>query len=57
MFHELYPKIINSYGTVSGRTIHRRLVKLRLEGKVLKVIDSSCEVYGNRIYYRLSKTR
>jgi hypothetical protein len=51
LFHQLYPLIVDSYGSVSSRTVHRRLVKLRLHSKILKVIDSH-----NEVYYRFSKT-
>ena len=51
MFHDLYNKIINTYGSVSSRTVHRRLIILRLQSKILKVMDSN-----NEVYYRLLKT-
>lgn len=51
-FHNLYPKVINDYGSVSGRTVHRRLIKLRINRQILKIVESRSEVY-----YRLSKTK
>jgi Fe2+ or Zn2+ uptake regulation protein len=52
MFHDLYPIVVDSYGSVSSRTIHRRL-NILIEKKLIEQII----IRGNsEVYYRLSKT-
>lgn len=53
MFHSLYRLILDNYGEVSGRTIHRRLKHLRLQNRISRLVDSDNETH---FYYRLSKT-
>lgn len=50
-FKDLYIELLNNYGNVNTRTVHRRLLEM-IPNRIKRT-----KIDRNHIYYRLSKTR
>lgn len=53
-FKDIYQKVLDTYGTVSSRIVHRRLFKLKKLELIVRIND--IPITNPDLKYRLSKT-